>query len=118
MATILHQKPNNVSAENRNATASMAFKSIVGGEKQKFTEIQGLENNIAVQQNRVATLQNKLGNVINNLQKAANMLQEIEVAVFMKAQRNTAALNVINNTKAEYVQNNPYDEQGGTYNAL
>lgn len=111
---ILHTEDGKPVKEQINTT-TLALKSIVGHEKQKFNELTAYENNLYFVQENTLDIIRRLSNVINNIYAATEILIGLQTAIYATKSKKAKLDEIMANPEQEYseIPDSFFEERGG-----
>lgn len=111
---ILHTEDGKPVREQINTT-TLALKSIVGHEKQKFNELTAYENNLYYVQENTLDIIRRLSNVINNIYAATEILIGLQTAIYATKGKKAKLNEIMKNPEQEYnkIPESFFNDRGG-----
>lgn len=115
MAQVILHTEDEKSIKEQINTTTLALKSIVGHEKQKFNELAAYENNLYFVQENTLDIIRRLSNVINNIYAATEILIGLQTAIYATKSKKDQLDEIMRNPEQEYnkIPDSFFDERGG-----
>lgn len=111
---ILHTEDDK-SVKDQINTTTLALKSIVGHEKQKFNDLSAYEKNLLYVQKNTLDIIKRLTNIINNFYAATEILIGLQTAIYATKSKKADLDRIMKNPEQEYskIPDSFFTERGG-----
>ena len=115
MAQVILHTEDDKSLKEQINTTTLALKSIVGHEKQRFNELAAYENNLMYVQENTLDIIRRLSNVINNIYAATEILIGLQTAIYATKSKKAKLDEIMRNPEKVYseIPDSFFDERGG-----
>lgn len=115
MAQVILHTEDDKSVKKQINTTTLALKSIVGHEKQRFNELDAYEKNLYYVQENTLDIIRRLGNVINNIYAATEILIGLQTAVYATKSKKAKLDEIMKNPEQKYseIPDSFFENRGG-----
>ena len=115
MAQVILHTNDDKSVKDQINTTTLALKSIVGHEKQKFNDLSNYEKNLLYVQKNTLDIIKRLSNIINNIYAATDMLIGLQTAIYATKSKKDDLDRIMKNPEQEYnkIPDSFFTERGG-----
>lgn len=115
MAQVILHTNDNKSVKEQINTTTLALKSIVGHEKQKFNDLSNYEKNLLYVQKNTLDIIKRLTNIINNIYAAAEILVGLQTAIYATKSKKADLDRIMKNPEQEYnkIPDSFFTDRGG-----
>lgn len=115
MAQVILHTEDDKSVREQINTTTLALKSIVGHEKQRFNELTAYESNLYYVQENTLDIIRRLRNVINNIYAATEILIGLQTAIYATKSKKAKLDEIMRDPEQEYseIPDSFFDDRGG-----
>lgn len=115
MAQVILHTEDDKSVKEQINTTTLALKSIVGHEKQRFNELTAYETNLSYVQKNTLDIIRRLSNVINNIYAATEILIGLQTAIYATKSKKSKLDEIMRNPEQEYdkIPDSFFENRGG-----
>ena len=115
MAQVILHTEDDKSVKDQINTTTLALKSIVGHEKQKFNDLSAYEKNLLYVQKNTLDIIKRLTNIVNNIYAATEILVGLQTAIYATKSKKADLDRIMKNPEQEYnkIPDSFFTDRGG-----